>query len=78
MYTDTKDVLVLVYYEFTFQALSFRGVNPANMSIESMRSWLDQWLIVSASVDQNNLSLLLHSPILLAYNHSTNWTLIYS
>ncbi|KYN12519.1 PREDICTED: LETM1 domain-containing protein 1 [Trachymyrmex cornetzi] len=59
-------------------ALSFRGVNPANMSIESMRSWLEQWLIVSASVDQNNLSLLLHNPILLAYNHSTNWTLIYS
>lgn len=59
-------------------ALSFRGVNPANMSIESMRSWLEQWLIVSASVDQNNISLLLHSPILLAYNHSTNWILIYN
>ncbi|KAL0106689.1 hypothetical protein PUN28_015322 [Cardiocondyla obscurior] len=59
-------------------ALSFRGVNPANMSIESMRSWLEQWLIVSESVDQNNISLLLHSPILLAYNHSTNWILIYN
>ncbi|XP_032675936.1 LETM1 domain-containing protein 1 isoform X2 [Odontomachus brunneus] len=58
-------------------ALSFRGVNPANMSIESMRSWLEQWLTVSASVDQKNISLLLHSPILLAYNHSTNWILIY-
>ncbi|XP_011168767.1 LETM1 domain-containing protein 1 [Solenopsis invicta] len=59
-------------------ALSFRGVNPANMSIESMRNWLEQWLIVSALVDQNNISLLLHSPILLAYNHSTNWILIYN
>ncbi|XP_077268355.1 LETM1 domain-containing protein 1 isoform X1 [Temnothorax americanus] len=59
-------------------ALSFRGLNPANMSIENMRSWLEQWLIVSASVDQNNISLLLHSPILLAYNHSTNWILIYN
>lgn len=59
-------------------ALSFRGVNPTNMSIESMRSWLEQWLIVSASVDKNNISLLLHSPILLAYNHSTNWILIYN
>ncbi|XP_011634649.1 LETM1 domain-containing protein 1 [Pogonomyrmex barbatus] len=59
-------------------ALSFRGLNPANMSTENMRRWLEQWLIISASVDQNNISLLLHSPILLAYNHSTNWILIYS
>ncbi|EFN87522.1 LETM1 domain-containing protein 1 [Harpegnathos saltator] len=59
-------------------ALSFRGVNPTNMSTESMRSWLEQWLTVSASVDQKNISLLLHSPILLAYNHSTNWILIYN
>ncbi|RLU27077.1 hypothetical protein DMN91_000876 [Ooceraea biroi] len=59
-------------------ALSFRGVNPANMSLESMRNWLEQWLEVSAIVDTNNISLLLHSPILLAYNHSTNWILIYS
>ncbi|XP_072743889.1 LETM1 domain-containing protein 1 [Anoplolepis gracilipes] len=59
-------------------ALSFRGVNPANMSIESMRSWLEQWLEVSASVDKNNISLILHNPILLAYNHTTNWILIYN
>lgn len=59
-------------------ALSFRGVNPANMSIENMRSWLEQWLTVSASVDKNNISLILHSPILLAYNHTTNWILIYN
>ncbi|XP_070156296.1 LETM1 domain-containing protein 1 [Polyergus mexicanus] len=59
-------------------ALSFRGVNPANMSVENMRSWLEQWLTVSASVDKNNISLILHSPILLAYNHTTNWILIYN
>lgn len=59
-------------------ALSFRGVSPANMSIESMRNWLDQWFIISNAVNEDSISLLLHSPILLAYNHPTNWILIYS
>ncbi|XP_012137550.2 LETM1 domain-containing protein 1 [Megachile rotundata] len=59
-------------------ALSFRGVSPANMSIESMRNWLDQWFIMSNAVNEDTISLLLHSPILLAYNHPTNWILIYS
>ncbi|KZC10598.1 PREDICTED: LETM1 domain-containing protein 1 [Dufourea novaeangliae] len=59
-------------------ALSFRGLSPANMSIENMRKWLDQWLIISNTVKKNTISLLLHSPILLAYNHPNNWILIYS
>ncbi|XP_076765761.1 LETM1 domain-containing protein 1 [Xylocopa sonorina] len=59
-------------------ALSFRGVNPANMSLESMKNWLEQWFIISNTVDENTISLLLHSPILLAYNHPTNWILVYS
>jgi len=42
------------------------------MSSESMRNWLEQWLVISTSVNENNISLLLHSPILLAYNYSTN------
>ena len=59
-------------------ALSFRGLNPSNMSIESMRNWLEQWMIISNTVNEDNISLLLHSPILLAYNHPTNWILMYS
>ncbi|XP_031846173.1 LETM1 domain-containing protein 1 [Nomia melanderi] len=59
-------------------ALSFRGLNPANMSIENMQKWLTQWFIVSNNVNENTISLLLHCPILLAYNHPTNWILIYS
>ncbi|XP_029051877.1 LETM1 domain-containing protein 1 [Osmia bicornis bicornis] len=59
-------------------ALSFRGLNPANMSLKSMRNWLDQWCIISNTVNENTISLLLHSPILLAYNHPTNWILIYN
>lgn len=58
-------------------ALSFRGLNPVNMSIEDMKNWLDDWLILSASVDNSTLSLLLHSPIFLAYNNSNNLHLLY-
>ncbi|XP_047351328.1 LETM1 domain-containing protein 1 [Vespa velutina] len=58
-------------------ALSFRGLNPVNMSMESMKDWLEQWLKLSASVDNSTLSLLLHSPIFLAYNHSNNLHLLY-
>ncbi|OAD58254.1 LETM1 domain-containing protein 1 [Eufriesea mexicana] len=58
-------------------ALSFRGLNPANMSIECMRNWLEKWLTVSNIVEDETLSLLLHCPILLAYNHPTNWILVY-
>ncbi|XP_017888865.1 LETM1 domain-containing protein 1 isoform X2 [Ceratina calcarata] len=58
-------------------ALSFRGVNPANMSLESMKNWLEQWFVISNTVNENTISLLLHSPVLLAYNHPTNWTLVY-
>ncbi|XP_076625519.1 LETM1 domain-containing protein 1 [Colletes latitarsis] len=58
-------------------ALSFRGVSPANMSVESMQNWLEQWFMISNTVNENTLSLLLHSPILLAYNYPTNWKLVY-
>ncbi|XP_014204694.1 LETM1 domain-containing protein 1 [Copidosoma floridanum] len=64
-------------YDAIRWALSFRGVNPVNMSIDSMQVWLDQWLSISAEVDENSISLLLHCPILLAYNLETNWTLLY-
>lgn len=48
------------------------------MSSEDMEKWLNQWLEVSQIINENNLSLLLHCPILLAYNITTNWPLIYS
>ncbi|XP_046606216.1 LETM1 domain-containing protein 1 [Neodiprion virginianus] len=58
-------------------ALFFRGLNPVNMSTDDMRNWLGSWLTVSSTVEKKNISLLLHCPILLAYNHETNWTLLY-
>lgn len=62
---------------FSLKALFFRGLNPVNMSTEDMRNWLNGWLTVSSEVEEQNISLLLHCPILLAYNHETNWILLY-
>ncbi|XP_015189122.1 PREDICTED: LETM1 domain-containing protein 1 [Polistes dominula] len=59
-------------------AVSFRGLNSVNMSTESMKDWLEQWILLSTSVDNSTLSLLLHGPILLAYNHINNLKLLYN
>jgi hypothetical protein len=58
-------------------ACLIRGLNPANMRSEDMISWLNNWIAISSAVDKENLSLLLHCPILLAYNEPSNWSLIY-
>lgn len=58
-------------------ACFIRGLNPVNMKNEDMIEWLDQWLEISLVIDHNNLSLLLHCPILLGYNQPSNWLLIY-
>lgn len=58
-------------------ACKFRGLNPVNMKLEDMMTWLDDWIIVSQNVDRESTSLLLHSPILLAYNHPSNWVLLH-
>lgn len=47
------------------------------MNNDDLIAWLTKWIAVSKEVDDSNLSLLLHSPILLAYNEQSNWTLIY-
>ncbi|XP_063910700.1 LETM1 domain-containing protein 1 isoform X2 [Zophobas morio] len=58
-------------------ACLIRGLNPANMRNEDMVNWLNSWIKISNVVDKENLSLLLHCPILLAYNEPSNWILIY-
>lgn len=55
----------------------FLGLNPTNMRNEDIIEWLEKWMKISESVDKNSFSLLLHAPILLAYNQPSNWTLIY-
>ncbi|XP_068207128.1 LETM1 domain-containing protein 1 isoform X2 [Palaemon carinicauda] len=58
-------------------SLFLRGVNPTNMSTKSMTDFLERWLTVSREIDSSSYSLLLHLPILLAYNQPTNFVLIY-
>lgn len=59
-------------------ACLLRGLNPTNMRHEDMIKWMSQWITISNEIDRDSLSLLLHCPILLAYNEPSNWQLIYS
>lgn len=56
---------------------SFQGLNPANVSDEEMIKYLKNWISLSSQIDTECFSLLLHAPILLAYNAPSNWRLIY-
>ncbi|KAH8366129.1 hypothetical protein KR093_009491, partial [Drosophila rubida] len=54
-----------------------RGLNPDNLSREEMIEWLRNWVKVSTSIQGEHITLFLHLPILLAYNHPRNWKTIY-
>ncbi|EDS25642.1 ANON-66Db protein [Culex quinquefasciatus] len=56
-------------------ACFLRGLNATNLSAESMIAWLNEWVEVSLIINQDNISLFLHLPILLSYNHPNNWIL---
>ncbi|XP_052872736.1 LOW QUALITY PROTEIN: LETM1 domain-containing protein 1 [Anopheles cruzii] len=58
-------------------ACFLRGLNATNLSTESMVEWLQEWVQVSLVVNEDSISLLLHLPILLTYNHTNNWILIH-
>ncbi|XP_055626249.1 LETM1 domain-containing protein 1 [Toxorhynchites rutilus septentrionalis] len=58
-------------------ACFLRGLNATNLSNESMIEWLKEWVKVSLIINQDNISLFLHLPILLSYNHPNNWILIH-
>lgn len=55
-----------------------RGLNASELSDDDLARWLDQWLQVTKHIEDNQyLSLFLHLPILLTYNHPNNWKLLY-
>ncbi|KAB7498269.1 LETM1 domain-containing protein 1 [Armadillidium nasatum] len=58
--------------------LILRGINPSGMSNIEMRDFLDKWIFISSNLDEQSYSLLLHLPILLAYNHPPNLLLLNS
>ncbi|CAN8027124.1 unnamed protein product [Ixodes persulcatus] len=58
-------------------ACFLRGLNPMGLSKKDLIAWLQDWIKISSSIDSQSMSLLLHCPILLAYNQPSNWILIH-
>ncbi|KAH8380232.1 hypothetical protein KR009_009582, partial [Drosophila setifemur] len=54
-----------------------RGLNPTSLTNEEMIEWLRNWVKVSTSIQGEHITLFLHLPILLGYNHPGNWRTIY-
>ncbi|ODN05734.1 LETM1 domain-containing protein 1 [Orchesella cincta] len=57
-------------------ACFLRGLNAANTSHDDMVEFIQQWLSISSTIQPHSYSLLLHLPVLLAYNNPNNWALL--
>lgn len=57
------------------KACYLRGLNPITLPNEEMIMWLEEYLKVSLSIGSECISLYLHLPIFLTYNHPNNWRL---
>ncbi|XP_070766416.1 LETM1 domain-containing protein 1 [Enoplosus armatus] len=53
------------------QACYVRGLNSNSLGINQCREWLSQWLQVSSSLKDSEVSLLLHSIVFLSANYPT-------
>lgn len=53
------------------KACHLRGLNVQNQNESVMQEYLQQWLSVTLKLDALSMSLLLHLPILLGYNHAS-------
>ncbi|KAK8774036.1 hypothetical protein V5799_011430 [Amblyomma americanum] len=58
-------------------ACFLRGINPMGLSKRDMVLWLQDWIHISSNIEGDCISLLLHCPVLLAYNAPSNWILIH-
>lgn len=56
-------------------ACYLRGLNPVGLSNDEMIEFLREWIKISLHIGTENVSLYLHLPILLTYNHYNNWRL---
>ncbi len=50
-----------------------RGLNVNDLTREEKMTYLTEWLALSVELDAKSVSLLLHLPILLGYNHKTRY-----
>lgn len=58
-------------------ACYIRGLNPIDLSADDMVNWLRDWIQISNTIQVEHLTLFLHLPILMAYNHPNNWKLLH-
>uniref|UniRef100_A0A673TV04 LETM1 domain containing 1 n=1 Tax=Suricata suricatta TaxID=37032 RepID=A0A673TV04_SURSU len=67
------DTVLEAYRLFLFrviQACYLRGLNSTHTAEESCRTWLGEWLQISCSLKEAELSLLLHNVVLLSINYT--------
>ena len=60
-----------LYEQQLFRACHLRGLNVQDQDKAVMLKYLTEWLTVTTKLDNTSMSLLLHLPILLGYNHSS-------
>lgn len=58
-------------------ACYIRGLNPVNLSTDEMVEWLRDWIQISNTITVEHVTLFLHLPLFMGYNHPNNWKLIY-
>lgn len=51
------------------QACYVRGLDSGSLSINQCREWLSQWLQFSSHLKESEVSLLVHSMVLLSANY---------
>jgi len=73
---EMKVIKIIFIAIMLLQACFLRGLNASNTSKEDMTEYLQNWTAVSKKITPVSYSLLLHLPILLAYNNPNNWALL--
>ena len=53
------------------RACHLRGLNVKDQDQAVMLKYLTEWLTVTSKLDYTSMSMLLHLPILLGYNHGS-------
>ena len=69
---NKKCFLAYVTYEWPLRkSCHLRGLNVKEQDQAVMLKYLTEWLAVTSKLDYTSMSMLLHLPILLGYNHGS-------
>lgn len=53
------------------RACHLRGLNVKDQDEDVLHQYLRHWIAVTSKLDSDSMSLLLHLPVLLGYNHTS-------